>query len=310
VDVLDIHYYPQASGVALSDDESAATSALRLRSTRSLFDPTYVDESWIGEAVRLVPRMRELIDAHCPGLGLAITEYSWGNDDGLSSALAQVDVLGIFGREGVDMATRWVAPATGTRVEDAFRVFLDYDGAGSRVAGDSVRATSSEPRSVTAHGVRAPDDRLFVVLVNADTRDRDVDVDAGAPIETGIQLFGFDAGTRLAALGSVMASGSGFMLAMPARSARLAVARVTCARPGAVSELRVGRSGDGSQLAMSWTDAAGAIEHVVREDVAPGGPFLEEAATVASRGASLPIGTGDRYFLVSGRNACGEGDLR
>ena len=38
------------AGVALSDDESAATAALRLRSLKSLYDPTYVDESWIGPA--------------------------------------------------------------------------------------------------------------------------------------------------------------------------------------------------------------------------------------------------------------------
>lgn len=54
VDVLDVHYYPQAAGVALSDDESAATSARRLRSLRSLWDPSYVDESWIGTPVRLI----------------------------------------------------------------------------------------------------------------------------------------------------------------------------------------------------------------------------------------------------------------
>src|SRR5213076_1745078 len=46
VDYLDIHYYPQAPGVALSNDESAGTSALRLRSLKSLYDPAYVDESW------------------------------------------------------------------------------------------------------------------------------------------------------------------------------------------------------------------------------------------------------------------------
>src|SRR5581483_2995245 len=91
VDYLDIHYYPQAQGVTLSDDESAPTAARRLRSLRSLYDPTYVDESWIGEPVRLVPRMKEWIAARAPGTKLAITEYSWGNDDGPSSALAQAE---------------------------------------------------------------------------------------------------------------------------------------------------------------------------------------------------------------------------
>ena len=48
-----------------------------------------------------------------PGTKLAITEYNWGNDDGISSALAQAEALAIFGREGVDLATRWVAPGGG-----------------------------------------------------------------------------------------------------------------------------------------------------------------------------------------------------
>ena len=57
VDTLDVHYYPQSPGVTLSDDESPATQALRLRSLKSLYDPAYVDESWIGTD-RLLGRHR------------------------------------------------------------------------------------------------------------------------------------------------------------------------------------------------------------------------------------------------------------
>ena len=88
-------------------------------------------ESWIGAAgeppMQVVPRMRALIAARCPGIGLAVTEYSWGATTARPRALAQAEALAIFGREGVDLATRWVAPASGTRSEDAFRFFLDYD---------------------------------------------------------------------------------------------------------------------------------------------------------------------------------------
>jgi hypothetical protein len=139
VDYLDVHYYPQSSGVSLSDDESPATQALRLRSLKSLYDPTYVDESWIGSmgysggVVRLVPRLRDWIAARFPGTRIAITEYSWGGDGGTSSTLAQAEALAIFAREGVDLATRWVVPADGSRIEDAFSLYLNYDGAGGRV---------------------------------------------------------------------------------------------------------------------------------------------------------------------------------
>jgi hypothetical protein len=50
LDYFDEHFYPQESGVALSPAGNAATRALRLRSTRALWDPRYVDESWISQA--------------------------------------------------------------------------------------------------------------------------------------------------------------------------------------------------------------------------------------------------------------------
>ena len=178
VDYLDIHYYPQAGGVALSDDESVAD--VRLRSLKSLYDPTYVDESWIGSccgaAVDLIPRMKGWIDARYPGTKLAITEYNWGGDTGISSALAQAEALAIFGREGVDLAARWVAPAPGSRVEDAFRLYLDYDGLGSAVAGDSVQASSASVDEVGAYAVAGTGTRLFLLLFNKATGPRDAAV--------------------------------------------------------------------------------------------------------------------------------------
>ena len=94
---------------------------LRLRSTRSLWDPTYADESWIadvqdGPYVRLIPRMRDWVNANYPGTKLAVTEYNWGGLESINGALAQADVLGIFGREGLDLATIWGPPSTGQPV--------------------------------------------------------------------------------------------------------------------------------------------------------------------------------------------------
>jgi hypothetical protein len=50
LDVFSLHYYPQADGI-FSDDVDGATQDRRSRSTRALWDPTYVDESYIGEPV-------------------------------------------------------------------------------------------------------------------------------------------------------------------------------------------------------------------------------------------------------------------
>jgi len=226
IDYVDVHYYPQSNGVALSDDESAATSALRLRSLKGLYDPSYVDESWIGQPTRMIPRMKEWIAARLPGAKIAITEYNWGNDDGPSSALAQAEALAIFGREGVDLATRWVAPEPGSRVEDAFRLYLDYDGRGSRVAGDSVRATSTSVDAVGAYAVAVPASagkRLFVLLFNKDTVDRQTAVQVAGGVTHAATLYRFSAGSRLAAAGSVTPAGGALALTLPARSATLMV---------------------------------------------------------------------------------------
>ncbi len=129
LDLLDVHYYPQAPGV-FSKATDAATNARRLRSTRALWDAAYVDESWIGEPVRLIPRLREWIDRYYPGTRLAIGEWNWGADETVNGALAIADVLGIFGREGVDLAAYWTHPPRGSPGALAFSLYTDYDGQG------------------------------------------------------------------------------------------------------------------------------------------------------------------------------------
>src|SRR5204862_211320 len=74
LDMLDVHYYPagQGIGVGTGGATDRATNALRIRSTRSLWDPTYVDESWIGDTVELIPRLRRWVAANAPGIGISI----------------------------------------------------------------------------------------------------------------------------------------------------------------------------------------------------------------------------------------------
>ncbi len=224
VDYLDVHYYPQGGVAGLGPGDSgedAATSARRLRSLRELWDPAWVAESWINAPVELIPRMRGWIDDHCPGTKLAITEYRWGADDGPSSALAHAEALALFGREGVDVATRWVAPEPGTRVVDAFRLFLDYDGAGSRAVGDSVRAVSGDVEDVGAYAVVTPEARLLVLLFSRDVTARQAEVTIAGGAEGDGVLYRFDPANPLAEIGPVPIAGAGFTLALPARSASL-----------------------------------------------------------------------------------------
>ena len=113
LDVFSLHCYPQ--GGEFSNTVTAAMKTLRNKSTRQLWDPTYVDQSWINDKVMLIPRMKKWVSTYYPGTQIAITEYNWGAESDINGATAQADIFGIFGREGLDMATRWTTPASNTR---------------------------------------------------------------------------------------------------------------------------------------------------------------------------------------------------
>lgn len=180
LDYLDLHFYPQ-NGVDLSLAGDATMKALRLRSTRALWDPTYVDESWIADAgpdggiVRLIPRMRNWVNANYPGTKLAITEYNWGGLEDINGALAQADVLGIFGREGLDLATLWNYPDTALGYDHfetqpgayAFRIYRNYDGSGNKFGDISVSAASADQSQLALYAAeRSSDGALTLMIIN------------------------------------------------------------------------------------------------------------------------------------------------
>jgi len=239
VDYLDLHYYPQGSGVVDFADppngsETAEVSARRLRSLKELYDPEWDSESWISDLGNSAPwhysrpalirRVRAWIDASCPGTGLAITEYNWGADNGASSALAQVEALGIFAREGVDVAARWVAPLENSLVERAFRLYLDFDGEGGRVSGDSVRALSADIDALGAYAFHQPGEGVRIVLVNKATTATTARIALGRTWSGAWKLYQFTASSNLGLAASGSVDGSTVSIAgLPARSASLLV---------------------------------------------------------------------------------------
>ncbi len=184
LDVLDVHMYPQATGVyGAANDEW--TNRLRLRSTRALWDPSYVDESWIAESVQLIPRLRGWIDRYYPGTRLAIGEWNWGADTTMNGAVAIANVLGIFGREGVDMAAYWTSPRPGSPGANAFAMYTNYDGQGHGFGDTALAATSSAPDDVVVFAARdsiSGDMLLMVINQRPDVA-----------LATTVQLVGIDA---------------------------------------------------------------------------------------------------------------------
>jgi hypothetical protein len=140
LDVVDVHFYPanDAIGIATKGGTDPATNALRIRSTRSLWDPSYVDESWVAEPMRVIPLVREWVAKYHPGLGLSIGEWNFGAEEHMSGGLAVAEALGRFGTEGLHSAHYWTWPPARSPAYWAFRAYRNFDGAGGRFLDRSV----------------------------------------------------------------------------------------------------------------------------------------------------------------------------
>ncbi|HTQ39141.1 MAG TPA: glycoside hydrolase family 44 protein, partial [Pirellulales bacterium] len=163
VDVLDMHWYPEAQGTngvrIAGSDTSAATNAARVQAARSLWDPSYVENSWITQdslpyqpagtpaqfktdAIQLLPREQALINEYDPGMKISISEYEYGGGNNISGGLAEADALGAFGKQGVFEANWWDDGAANDNfVNSAFKMYLNYDGHGSKFGNTSIAAS-------------------------------------------------------------------------------------------------------------------------------------------------------------------------
>ncbi len=126
LDILDLHFYPEAKNV-YGDRDSKRIAARRLRAVRSLWDKNHIDESWINEAIYLLPRMQELIANNYPGLKVTIGEYNFGGESYMSGALALAEILGIFASFDVYSAFYWTYPKHKSPAFNAFKAYRNYD---------------------------------------------------------------------------------------------------------------------------------------------------------------------------------------
>jgi hypothetical protein len=165
LDFFDEHYYFDTSN-----------PAAQLASTRTLWDPTFNGGTWVEQSdfhgpMQLIPRFKGWIDKYYPGTKLAISEYSI--DSGrktIVDALAEMDVLGIFGREQLDFANMWSAPAPADPIAYAFRMFRNYDGAGHSFGDTSIGAVSSDEASLSLYAaLRASDHAVTILAINKTT---------------------------------------------------------------------------------------------------------------------------------------------
>ena len=198
LDYVDLHTYfaaeyPAGSGnsVAFATAGDTGVQQARLNSTRAFWDPTYTDSSSNfpqpnysanpsslsctvpQQAPQAIPMMRTWVANDYPGTKLAIDEYNWGGMESINGALAQADILGIFGREGLSLGTMWPTTDPSQQIPGmmAFQVYRNYDGKKSTF-GDTVLPSTSGAANANQGtlsiyaALRSSDDAVTVVVIN------------------------------------------------------------------------------------------------------------------------------------------------
>jgi hypothetical protein len=104
-----------------------------------------------------------------PGTKSAITEYNWGGLESINGALAQADILGIFGGYGLDLATLWPTTNPSAQVPGlmAFEMYRNYDGNNSTFGDISLAsATANQGALAVYSALRTADNNVTVMVIN------------------------------------------------------------------------------------------------------------------------------------------------
>jgi hypothetical protein len=174
-------------GVGLSTAGDTAEQKVRVNSTRAFWDPTYTDPSYPQpnystdsnyttscatplQAPQLIPMAQKWVSDNYPGTKIAFTEYNWGGQESINGAVAQADILGIFGAYGLDLATLWGPPDPSkgqTPGLIAFEMYRNYDGKGAKFGDTSLKATSADQGELSVYAAeRASDGALTIAVIN------------------------------------------------------------------------------------------------------------------------------------------------
>ena len=171
LDVFDVHYYAQ----------DCSTDAARLQAARSLYDETYVENSWLqpwnGQFFPFITRLQESIDKYYPGTKLAVTEYNLGDianesttGKSVSAAIAETEAIGAFALNEVYLATYWGTLPNCPYVESAINLYTNYDNKGSSFGDTLIEAETDDLSKAAAFAAvnEGDDSDVTLVLSNKD----------------------------------------------------------------------------------------------------------------------------------------------
>lgn len=176
--------------------------------------------------MQLVPRLKNWTATYYPGTTVGITEYNWGAEGHINGATAQADILGIFGREGLALATRWTTPNPSTPTYQAIKMYRNYDNYGSGFGDVSVSASVPNPDNLAVFAAqRSSDLALTIMAVNkvlsgsTAVNLRLANFTAGGPA----QVWQLTSSAVIARLADAAVSGSTLAVTLPPQSITLFV---------------------------------------------------------------------------------------
>lgn len=170
LDVLDVHFYTEAKGPcgerSCNHYSDKGCVEARMNSTRTLWDETYREDSWIADSgtdlIPILPNLKKSIDKFYPGTKIAITEYNFGGDFNVCGAVAEADALGIFAENEVYCANLFAGNAPYQLA--AINLYTNYDEQGNGFGDTLVSCESDDPETVGYASVDG-DDRDVIKLV-------------------------------------------------------------------------------------------------------------------------------------------------
>ena len=190
LDYVDIHAYFAANyngattGLTTAGDTAQQTA--RLNSTRVFWDPTYTDPNYTQPnyltdtgyttsctppnlAPQLIPTLKTWVSHDYPGTKTSIDEYNFGGNESINGAVTQADILGIFGKYGLDMGLLW--PTTNYNTQGpgnmAFAMYRNYDGNNSGFGDTALTSSSANQGLLSVYGAkRTADGSITVMVVN------------------------------------------------------------------------------------------------------------------------------------------------
>ncbi|HTB07713.1 MAG TPA: glycoside hydrolase family 44 protein [Bacteroidia bacterium] len=179
LDCYDMHWYSEAQGLdsagnlerVSGGDNDTGVAIARMEAPRTLWDSTYVENSWIGTYYSpcvYILAMQKGINLYYPGTKLGFTEYGYGGNNHISGGIAAADMLGICGRFNIYWCSIW--GAVDQYVASAYRIYRNYDGKKSTFGDWHVYARPNNDRTASLYAALQSTDttKMNIVAMNKD----------------------------------------------------------------------------------------------------------------------------------------------